>query len=532
MHILSNLLVVTTAASGLALTAAAPSHPPYSAASRPGPLQQLSAPSPPSSLHLASAPGAASSSVNGALSFSSPQAKQYYVGNSYPTVPFPVPESWAGLMPISQDSQSLKRFFFWLYPAQDESNDFAIWLNGGPGCSSLEGLLQENGPLSFAWNVSGFPDQPYVQRNPYSWTNLTNMLWVEQPVSTGFGTGTPDAKDENDVADEFYGFLTNFMATFPELKGKNLYITGESYAGKYIPYIASNIYGRSAEENAANGLNLKGIAINDPSFTGNFFGEEAASIEFAKRWQDDLRLSDGFIKALDADAAKHNFTNFVEKNLVYPPPKDGIQIPKAYAADDNYDPWGTIYDQATRLNKNFNVYNVAMSYYTKDSLGYPPAQYTASSKNILNDIQGFKELIHAPNKTWLECTAGPVFPTGDASPAPDVSVLPGVIEKSMRTVIQHGSQDFILLSQGSQLAIQNMTWNGARGFQSKPSATLIVNGKSAGTYHAERGLTFIEVEGSGHMIPQDRPATAFKNMQYLLGQIDLDQLGKSAQGIL
>ncbi len=94
-----------------------------------------------------------------------------------------------------------------------------------------------------------------------------------------------------------------------------------------------------------------------------------------------------------------------------------------------------------------------------------------------------------------------------------------MIEKTTRSVINHGRQDFILIANGSRLAIQNMTWAGERGFQRKPTSQLIVDGKNVGNWHSERKLTFIEVDGAGHMIPQDQPKIAFKTQQYLLGQV-------------
>jgi len=52
--------------------------------------------------------------------------------------------------------------------------EITIWLNGGPGCSSLDGLFQENGPV--LWQYGVLKPTPI----PWSWTNLTNMVWVEQ----------------------------------------------------------------------------------------------------------------------------------------------------------------------------------------------------------------------------------------------------------------------------------------------------------------------------------------------------------------
>jgi carboxypeptidase D len=72
--------------------------------------------------------------------------------------------------------------YFWFFPSENEDADdeITIWLNGGPGCSSLEGFLQENGPISWQYGSA-----PFAVYNPWNWANLTNMVWVEQPVGTG-----------------------------------------------------------------------------------------------------------------------------------------------------------------------------------------------------------------------------------------------------------------------------------------------------------------------------------------------------------
>ena len=64
--------------------------------------------------------------------------------------------------------------------------------------------------------------------NEYSWTNLSSVLYIEQPVGTGYSQGTPNIQDEDDLAAQFVGFLQQFLEVFPELKGKKTYLTGES----------------------------------------------------------------------------------------------------------------------------------------------------------------------------------------------------------------------------------------------------------------------------------------------------------------
>lgn len=66
------------------------------------------------------------------------------------------------------------------------------------------------------------------------------MLWVEQPVGTGFSTGKIEAKNETDVAKGFVGFFKNFEKLFG-IENYKIYVTGESYAGRYVPYISAEM---------------------------------------------------------------------------------------------------------------------------------------------------------------------------------------------------------------------------------------------------------------------------------------------------
>src|SRR5436190_19196932 len=80
-----------------------------------------------------------------------------------------------------------------------------------------------------------------------------------RPVGTGFSQGTPDAMSETDVASQFLGFFKNFVETF-SLSGRKVYITGESYAGYYIPYIADAML----NSHNTNHYNVKGILMYNP----------------------------------------------------------------------------------------------------------------------------------------------------------------------------------------------------------------------------------------------------------------------------
>lgn len=187
-------------------------------------------------------------------------------GTKIPEVDFDIGESYAGLLPVSQDPNETRQLYFWYFPTKNPAgqDDLTIWLNGGPGCSSLEGLLQENGP--FLWQYGTF--KPV--KNPYTWVNLTNMIWVEQPVGTGFSQGTPTATSETDVAAQFLGFFKNFIDTF-DLQNKRIYITGESYAGYYVPYIADAMF--NAHDTKY--FDVQGTMIYDPSLSSGTIQEQS-----------------------------------------------------------------------------------------------------------------------------------------------------------------------------------------------------------------------------------------------------------------
>ena len=105
--------------------------------------------------------------------------KQYFV-KSLPEIPQSfMTEMYAGLMPIDKKNASRALYYVFTPTVGKPVDEVTIWLNGGPGCSSLEGFFQENGRIIWTWGQFS----PTI--NPYAWSNLTNVLWVEQPVGTG-----------------------------------------------------------------------------------------------------------------------------------------------------------------------------------------------------------------------------------------------------------------------------------------------------------------------------------------------------------
>ena len=157
-----------------------------------------------------------------------------------------------GLINIDKDGDDM---FYWLFPSrQDPDKDpLVIWLTGGPGCSSELALFVENGPMRVE---NGKP-----VLNEHSWNNKANLLYVDQPIGTGYSKGSifNMPKNEEKVSQQFGIFLKKFFEEYPELAKRDLYVTGESYAGHYIPYIADYIQTQSDFKD----INLKGVAIGN-----------------------------------------------------------------------------------------------------------------------------------------------------------------------------------------------------------------------------------------------------------------------------
>ncbi|TFY50429.1 hypothetical protein EVG20_g11523, partial [Dentipellis fragilis] len=315
--------------------------------------------------------------------------------------------------------------------------------------------------------------------------------------------------DEDGLADEFYGFLTQFYSVFPELVKKKLFITGESYAGMYIPYIATRILQATAAEQAALPLALQGLLINDGVYSSFVVDQEAPAAQFAKANQQALGLSDSEVARFANLSASCGYDDMLAQ-VTYPP-KAKILLPgNSEAIPSNCEIWGDMAQDGYGSNPCFNVYRYTDK--CPEPSDDPLGTYFSVSTFMRSDLQ---ETLHIPNAgEFLECSN--VFPNGDFSPYSE-RLLPDLLAKLPRGItLWHGLLDALLLNMGDRLTIQNLTWNGAQGFSAPPTTPLVVGGSQKGVYHSERNLTYVEVDGAGHMIPEDQPETALHVLQAVL----------------
>lgn len=191
-------------------------------------------------------------------------------------------EHWSGFVEVDKASGT-HLFYVLAMSAHSPSTDPIVWwMNGGPGASSLAGMFGENGPLLLAG------DSKTLFPNPYAWNHNANVLFVE--FAPGIGNSFCDNSTVGDLphcsaADRDAGACSPCLASdatvaaqnvilaetlfagdaplFPKMKGRALYLAGESYAGVYIPTLAQAIITTGTGSNAG-GLNLHGIWVTDP----------------------------------------------------------------------------------------------------------------------------------------------------------------------------------------------------------------------------------------------------------------------------
>ena len=375
---------------------------------------------------------------------------------------------------------------------------------------------------------------------------------VEYPIGLGFSTGNVTATSQEEIAQDFIGFFKNFQDIFG-IKNFKIYVTGESYAGRYVPYVSAAML----DQNDTEHFDLSGALMYDPCIAQYAYVANAVPIvPFVQKHANLYNFNDSFMAELEYSYGACGYANFTEAYLNFPPLSEQPELYTMYnnlsAEGIDCDLWDLVYNTAYNNNPCFNVYEITGTCpILSDPLAYPSDlqyQYPGMGGVYFNRTD-VKLAVHAPlDVDWLECS-GPVFVgdggiygLGDDSLDPIQSVLPQVIEATNRVLIANGDYDMEILTNGTLMGIQNMTWNGQLGFQSQPSAPIDIEipdllyqavfdnsglggldgpGQGImGIQHFERGLMWAETYASGHMQPQFQPRSSYRHLQWLLGRID------------
>ncbi|KAJ5176265.1 Carboxypeptidase [Penicillium canariense] len=471
-----------------------------------------------------------------------------------------LPTSWAGRLPVP-GRQEGNEIFFWLFEAEDKAYDdtFIIWLNGGPGCSSLVGLTGGNGPVSFLANSTA------LERNPYSWTQLGHVLYLDQPVGTGFSTASsPYPVRNNDmVTADFVAWLNAFLAFFPHLQSKQIHLMGESYAGIYIPYFAAALL----EGNSSHPLNIRSLSLGDGSW-GNAAAMSSVTIGAYMHSQSmALKLPKDILSVFAAADSTCGFDDVLAQAQSYPPqgkinipgnpedfnyrrrrdmtdvieascsisPTTAAEVTTSIFNSTCYGPcaaYSTALDYMDAASAGgtgipcFDVYDIHHDCGTVDSMALMGTYFSRPDVQAALHVAGHREY-SACNSTILGTLLG-----APSVVPPAYTILPALVtEHNISLHIYNGEWDMLLNHIGTELSIQNMTWRGAQGFGIGPQRLFYadnaapvdgVNGWQsgevnegnatagvAGYWAEERGVTYHLFREAGHSVFANKPREMF-----------------------
>ncbi|KAK4835059.1 hypothetical protein QYF36_004703 [Acer negundo] len=136
-------------------------------------------------------------------------------------------------------------FYYFVESERNPSKDpVVLWLNGGPGCSSMDGFIYEHGPFNFAKGKEK-GQLPTLHLNPYSWSKVSNIIYLDSPAGVGYSYCKDNSAYETgdiQTAKDTHKFLLKWLEEYQEFSSNPFYISGESYAGIYIPTLAAEIH--------------------------------------------------------------------------------------------------------------------------------------------------------------------------------------------------------------------------------------------------------------------------------------------------
>ncbi|XP_073123378.1 serine carboxypeptidase 1-like [Henckelia pumila] len=378
---------------------------------------------------------------------------------------------------VTVDPNPGRALFYYFAEAVDSSTKpLVLWLNGGPGCSSLAGgAMIELGP--FRVN----PDGKTLWRNKYAWNKLANILFLESPAGVGFSysNSTVEYGDKFTAADS-YTFLMNWFERFPEYKTRDFYVIGESYAGHYVPQLAAFIL-KNNKITRNTVINLKGIAIGN----AEIHAEDEWGGFYEYFWTHSF-ISDEVHKAIKSNC---NFST----------------LPSLSSACN------AVLDEADSAIANIFIYNVYAPLCLPTSNASSVSGFDPCSSNYvfnyLNTPEVQKEL-HA-NITgipgpWNTCN-NTIFTNWKDMP---VSILPTIKElmaNGIRVWIYSGDIDGRVPVTSTRYSMAKI---GAEILT--PWYPWYSNGEVGGYAVEYKNVTFVSIRGAGHFVPSYQPERALE----------------------
>ncbi|EEQ86838.1 carboxypeptidase D [Blastomyces dermatitidis ER-3] len=440
-------------------------------------------------------------------------AADYFV-DSLPGQPEgPLVKMHAGHIEINPETSG--NFFFWHFANSHIADKprTIVWLNGGPGCSSEDGALMEIGPYRVT-------DDHMLNRTDGSWDEFANLLFVDQPVGTGFSYVSTGAyvSELDEMTSQFVTFMEKWFELFPHYEKDDLYFAGESYAGQYIPYIARAILDRNKKESVQaqnRQWNLKGLLIGNGWISPRH--QYLSYLPYAYR--------EGIIQGgTDASLRVEATISKCMKKLNVEDTTGTIHIA------DCEDILQTIVDETHKGNRCINMYDIRLTdAYSACGMNWPPDLKNIEPylryKNVTEALH-----INSDKQTgWTECSGAVGGNFRALKSKPSVELLPRLLEEGLPILLFSGQKDLICNHMGTEDMIKDMKWSGGTGFELSPGVWAprqdwTFEGDSAGFYQQARNLTYVLFYNASHMVPFDYPRRTRDMLDKFIG-VDITDIG-------
>ncbi|CAN8254711.1 unnamed protein product [Cochlearia groenlandica] len=405
-------------------------------------------------------------------------------------------KQYSGYVTVNETAERYLFYYFVETINANKSAPLVIWFNGGPGCSSLGGLFLEHGPFRV------HSDGKTLYNNPYSWNNEVNMLYLEAPVGVGFSyskapvefeanedTPTVEFKANEDTltAEENYIFLVKWLERFPEYKGRDFYISGQSYAGHYVPQLAQQILRHNKQTPF---INLQGVIVGNPGLHSktDWIGADEYLVTHALISQEIMDNMKRICKAATISKTQEDLDRcFHEKKYV------------------------------KKTTKHLNLYNIYADVCLNETLTDKPKKnptvlsadpcskpYLLSYLNRAN-VQEAIHVAKLPHK-WIQCNGNVQHLWGLSSEDDIRPVINEIREAGIRVWIYSGDTDAMVPVTSTMLVLKGMNLTTEKTWRAWFS-----EGQLAGYVEEYKdNLTYLTVRGAGHSVPSDQPVRALE----------------------
>ncbi|CAF1234029.1 unnamed protein product [Adineta steineri] len=433
-------------------------------------------------------------SIVGPLTFAL-QATDFYV-HHLPLLPKAAASirMHAGLVPVNPQHHG--SLFFWHFEKKYPSNKLrtVIWLNGGPGCSSLIGAWAEIGPFRLQ-------DKNTMIENDGSWHLYTNLLFVDQPIGTGFSTIDADSfiHELDEMANQFLNFLDQYIKIFPELLENDIYLAGVSFAGQFIPYIAKAILEQRST------LKLRGLLIGngwiDPVTTYKSYLPFAVANNLVVQNSELYDRINIRVKQCEQALSKQVHVLEYACDRIFLEIMNIEEIMNKNAMNNH--------DKQNQKVRCVNIYDIRLN----DTISKCDLNGSLEWEYVTSYLrrQDVMSSIHINDKKviWTQCSSSVQNTFTAYNSKPSITLLPDLL-KQIPIILYNGQYDLLCNHWGTEAMIDSMTWNNGTGFDfgngtSSPKHPWIVDGESAGLIQSARNLTYILFYNAGHRVPYYYP---------------------------